>query len=439
MPNRTPGPAPPQSWLKRPAWSLALTLRDGRQRPRGSSSTNNDRSRANDLLRFARMTGDEPPDEDAGPSSLLHLALKTTALNWDLFDHDDLPALADIPLRLRLRLLSYLAYYGPPIDIAVLDALTQGSEAVKQLDLAGLHGHGSLTLHRIVRLIKQQSSKATTSISVQVVADSWDNEESFEAALSPSLSTSRFANLTHLSLSHPPAGASWRDLLSLSKQVPGLTHLSLAYWPRPTLTPNLATTTVSSQHSPEVQAGGSHYYSFLDMDLSEPASLLRQLSSNLLCLRWLDLEGCVEWVPALGFHGNDNSRQNGLDDEMSSAGSRIDAVTSIFVYNWKNIQYLNITQGFLPSATGMLALRKEPSGALYRHIVDKYLSSFDPIELLKLETSGVDDLYDVEKRRALVWTRHESPARNAANAINMVRLTHGCKKLEIDYGWVQRR
>lgn len=439
MPNRTPGPAPPQSWLKRPAWSLALTLRGARRPTRGSSSTNNDRSRPNDLLRFAQMTGEEPPDEPSGPSSLLHLALETAALNWNLFDHEDLPALVDIPLRLRLRLLSYLAYYGPPIDLAVLDALTQGNEAVKQLDLAGLHGHGSLTLHRIVKFIKQESSKAGADASAQAIAESWDHEDTFESALVPALSTSRFAQVTHLSLSHPPAGASWRDLLSLSKQTHGLTHLSLAYWPRPTLTPNLATTTVSSQYSPEIQAGGSHYYSNLDMDLSEPASLLRQLSGNLLCLRWLDLEGCIEWVPALGFHGNDSNRQHGLDDEMSSTGSKVDAVTGIFVYNWKNLQYLNITQGFLPSPSGMLALRKEPSGALYRHVVDKYLSSFDPIELLKLEAGGIDDLYDVEKRKALVWTRHESPARNAAGAINLVRLTHGCKKLEIDHGWVERR
>ncbi|KAF2162852.1 hypothetical protein M409DRAFT_26707 [Zasmidium cellare ATCC 36951] len=444
MPNRTPGPAPPQSWLKRPAWSLALTLRDGRRRLRGSSSTNDDRIRPSELLRFARMTGDEPTEDKAGPSNLLHLTLKTTALNWDLFDHEDLPALVDIPLRLRLRLLGYLAHYGPPIDLATLDALTQGNEAVRRLDLAGLSGYGSLTLHRIVKFVKQQSSKATTSASADAVVDSWDQEDSFEAALTPTLSTSRFAHLSHLSLSHPPAGASWRDLLSLSKHIPSVTHLSLAYWPRPTLTPNLATTTVSSQHSPDVQAGGSHYYSNLDFDLSEPASLLRQLSGNLLCLQWLDLEGCTEWLPALGYHGEHVDTPGGIRDgtddmdDMAQTLSQVDAVTSIFVYNWKNIQYLNVSQGWLPRVSGMTALRKDPSAAMHRHIAEKYLDSFDPFELLRLETGSVD-LYDVEKRKALMWAKTEAPARSAAAAINLVRLTHGCKKVEIDHGWVARR
>ncbi|KAK4502342.1 hypothetical protein PRZ48_005767 [Zasmidium cellare] len=436
MPNRTPGPAPPQSWLKRPAWSLALT----RRRLRGSSSTNNHRSRPNELLRFARMTGDEPKDDQTGPSSLLHLTLKTAALNWDLFDIEDLPALVDIPLRLRLRLLSYLAYYGPPIDVAVLDALTRGNEAVKCLDLAGLCDQGLLTLHRIVKFFKQQSPKASIHATADAIADSWDQEETLETVLSPSLSTSRFANLTHLSLSHPPSGASWRDLLSLSKHISGVTHLSLAHWPRPTLTPNLATTSVSSQHSPDVQAGGSHYYSALDSDLSEPASLLRQLSSNLLCLQWLDLEGCTEWVPALAHSGERSPTVGSIRGDMGHALDSVDSVVSIFVYNWKNMQYLNVSQGWLPTASGMLALKKDTSATLpYRRFIQDYLSRFEPVELMRLEAEITNDVHDVEKRKALVWAEREVAAQRSVGTINLARMTHGCKKLEIDHGWAAKR
>lgn len=434
MPNRTPGPAPPQSWLKRPAYSLALTLRDGRRRLHSSSSTNQDRSRPNELLRFARLTGDEPISNHDATLPLLHLALKSAAQNWDLFDHDDLPALAEIPLRLRLRLLSYLGYYGPPIDVAVLDALTQGNEAVTRLDLAGLFGHGSLSLHRVVKLIKQQSSKVTDTPTSDAIADSWDQEESLEAALAPGLSTSRFAHLTHLSLSHPPPGASWRDLLSLSKHIPSTTHLSLAYWPRPTLTPNLATTSVSSQHSPDVHAGGSHYYSGLDQDLSEPASLLRQLSGNLLCLQWLDLEGCTEWVPALAFRGEDSVGNSSLDDDASDTWTQMPVATRIFAHNWKNLQYLNYAQGWLPSVPGLLALRKDPIALVHKTTIDEYLKTFDPIELLKLGTGGVD-VYDLEKRKADIWIKNEESARGAASRINSIRHAHACKILSVDHGW----
>lgn len=438
MPNRTPGPAPPQSWLKRPGWSLALALRDGRPRFRKASSTNKDRNRPNELLRFAHLTGDETTTNSTGSPTLLHLALKAASQNWDLFDHDDLPDLVDIPLRLRLRLLSYLGYYGPPIDVAVLDALTQSNEPVTHLDLAGLFGHGSLTLHRIVKLLKQKSPKVTETTMHDTIADSWDQEDTFEAALTPILSSSHFASLTHLSLSHPPAGASWRDLLSLSKHIPSLTHFSLAYWPRPTLTPNLATTTVSSQHSPDIHAGGSHYYSSVDQDLTEPASLLRQLSGNLLCLKWLDLEGCTEWIPALAFKGEETISHGGMDDDDTDAWTRTPAVVSIFVHNWKNLEYLNCAQGWLPTVPGLLSLPRDPTTLAGVTIAKDYLKTFDPIELMRLETAGTD-AYDVDKRRAFIWAKNEDLARGARATINLTRAAYGCKFLMIDHGWEKKR
>lgn len=442
MPNRTPGPAPPRSWLARPALSLVFNARNGRRRLNSSSSADPDRNRPNELLRFAHMSGEEPTSDQIGSPSLVHLCLKASAQNWDLFDHEDLPALTEIPLRLRLRLLSYLGFFGPTIDVAVLDAITDGSEAVTHLDLAGLFGHGALNLHRIVKLIKQQSSKVTEATTSDTVAESWDQEESLEAAIAPRLSMSRFAHLTHLSLSHPPAlGASWRDLLQLSKHIPRLTHLSLAYWPRPTLTPNLATATVSSQHSPEVHAGGSHYYSDLDRDLTEPASLLRQLSGHLLYLQWLDLEGCTEWFPAFAFRGEGEANQRHnmmMDDNIPTVSMHIDAAVSMFVHNWKNLKYLNCAQGWLPTISSLTAIRNSSNTTPEMRItIDSFLRGRSTFELLKAKTEAFD-LYDVEKRKADIWVKNEVLAFNAQLMIRELRHAHACSMLTIDDGWSKK-
>ncbi|EME84870.1 uncharacterized protein MYCFIDRAFT_82942 [Pseudocercospora fijiensis CIRAD86] len=295
MPDRTPGPPPPTSWRKTPGWSRVLALRNGTRRFKKAAGADQDRSRPKQLLRFARITGEETGRIDQRPPSLLHLALKSAAESWHRFDAEDLPMLAEIPLPLRLRLLNYIGFYGPSIDINVLDALTKDRDPVLALDLAALIGHGSLTVSRFVKLAKQQSSSKELEATGDDIAESWDQEESLEAALSRTTLTTRFSRLARLSLSHPAPGVSWKDLLSLSKLIPALTHLSLAYWPRPTLTPNLATATVSSQNSPDIAAGGSHFYSAMDEDLYEPASILRTLSTNLLRLTWLDLEG---WLAA---------------------------------------------------------------------------------------------------------------------------------------------
>ncbi|EGP89507.1 uncharacterized protein MYCGRDRAFT_108514 [Zymoseptoria tritici IPO323] len=99
---------------------------------------NVNQSRPAQLLRFAYLLGIEhDPNPFEQSPSLLHLALKTAAEHWDLFDEDDLPALAaELPLRLRTRLLSYIGYYGPAISISVLESMLGGDEAVTQLDLA---------------------------------------------------------------------------------------------------------------------------------------------------------------------------------------------------------------------------------------------------------------------------------------------------------------
>ncbi|KAF2215530.1 hypothetical protein CERZMDRAFT_120301 [Cercospora zeae-maydis SCOH1-5] len=104
------------------------------------SSTNH---KPDKLGKFALMSGIENDESfNQRPGSLVHVALKTAAQNWHMFDEVDLPILSELPLTLRLKLLSYLGFYGPSIDINTLDALTSGTEPLSHLDLAGLIGSG---------------------------------------------------------------------------------------------------------------------------------------------------------------------------------------------------------------------------------------------------------------------------------------------------------
>lgn len=87
---------------------------------------------------------------------------------------------------------------------------------------------------------------------------------------------------------------------SFAKHAPNLTHLSLAYWPIPSLTPNSINTVVQSSHGPDIQYGGTNYYSHsLENDFREAADVLRRLADRLPGLQYLDLTGCTEWLRAL--------------------------------------------------------------------------------------------------------------------------------------------
>ena len=431
---RTPGPAPPKSWLASSSvWTPSLALRGRKRGTRKTDANKTERSKPNQLLRFARLAGLEDDTTDRKPSSLTHLALKTIAESWDLFDEEDYPALAEIPLRLRLRLLSYIGFYGPSIDSGALSALLQGSEVVHHVDLTGLVGNRHLPLKKVVRLLELEQQQTSNKQEVGP-AESWDMVESLEISLQPSLPVTRFSQLTHLCLSHPAPTVSWRDLLALSKFTPQLTHLSLAHWPRPTLTPNLATATVSSQHGPDVTAGGSHYYSNLDQDMSEPASLLRQLSGNLLCLQWLDLESCGEWIAAVARLARILPSVNSVAEWTNNSTPE----PSIFVTNWKNLTYLRCAQGWLPSLIGVRThheSRDTPAidqllfGGITKHL--QSVSGFNAIEA----SSGI---VEVERKRARAWMEREYALTFACMQINETRRAHGCRPVTTDVGWMQR-
>jgi hypothetical protein len=143
----------------------------------------------------------------------------------------------------------------------------QNNDGFFRIDLSGSLGR-SVSFKQLIELFGKSSQLE------EVDAESW--EESFTRSLRLPAS-----NLTHLSLSHPAPNVSWTRLLSFSKHVPTLTHLSLAHWPVPSATPNSKTTVMSPGRGRDVQYGGTNYYSHsLDSDFREAASILRRLASS---------------------------------------------------------------------------------------------------------------------------------------------------------------
>lgn len=162
-----------------------------------------------------------------------------------------------------------------------------GNEDFVRLDLSCSIGN-SITFRQLGNAINRDTAEPDAE-------DSWDIPvDSIPSSLSAPL------HLKYMSLSHPPTTISWKSLVNFAATIPTLTHLSLAFWPTPSLAPNSITASVTSKYSPNVRYGASGYYSqSLDNDWSEAANILRRLSNSLYSLEWLDLDGCTQWAPAL--------------------------------------------------------------------------------------------------------------------------------------------
>lgn len=260
--------------------------------------------------------------------SLLHMTLKALAMNWDWHMQYDQYYLATIPVRYKEALLSYVALYSDSgmnragLEVLFLDDTeledATGVEGLTHLDLSTSIGH-PLQLKQLKDILAAKKTVPTGEEPSNVVPDSWDTPD---LLASPS-GLPKFYSLTHLSLAHPNNSATWKTLLDLAPYLTTITHLSLAYWPNPTMSPNSAT---AYRETPQgnVNAGASNFYSNFDNDWTEAASILRRLSKSAYCLKWLDLTGCFPWVQALTY------------DQIDWFGA------------WRALETIKIGQGYIP-------------------------------------------------------------------------------------------
>lgn len=309
------GPAPPRSWLEGSRHAPA----DVRRWFRLQQTKGGERFFPTNVGYLPGLGDDMNGNGRNGGRPLLEMCLRNLAGNWEEMSVYESNNLAMLPVGLRMGLLSYIAVYGPEEGIGIQalkdllippileDSQAGGANAAEaqveeetedweedvdgrptrknnddffRLDLGGSIG-------RSVGLKQLSALLTTTTI----------NKETIPRSLPATL-----PHITHLSLSHPPPSISWPRLLALTINLKALTHLSLAYWPLPSLTPNSSTTVFESPipGRRDIQYGASNMYSrTLDGDFSEPAMVLRKMAYGVYGLEYLDLEGCTEWILAL--------------------------------------------------------------------------------------------------------------------------------------------
>ncbi|KAK8155343.1 hypothetical protein IWX90DRAFT_46348 [Phyllosticta citrichinensis] len=430
--RRVPGPAPPRSWLEKSSDREELEHREA------SKSV----SRSGQAPAFW-------PERLPESRSLVNLTLKTLARNWDWIVEYEQHYLATLPIPLKDMLLTYIAVHGPAsgIGLGSLKVLFKdedevlggtGSDELKHLDLTTFIGD-RLSLADLIKFITRPTSSKKDGPAVALdrleisdgIAESWeDAAESGAPQIPQNLMNARFPCLTHLSLAHPQT-SSWAQLLSLSTHLPTLTHLSLAYWPTPTLTPNATTSSISSSHG-RVQAGGRHFYSELDNDWQEAANILRRLSQNTYCLRWLDVSGC-EWLPALTWGYPDRYERilnapgrrpfEGEDSWEVKQGPCGPSWTT----SWRQVSYINCYQGWIPRDVD--SVRQLPAGLLGCELLG-YLRSDEAKKLPESPLKGQESAVQVRR-----WLEKEMEHRKIADTIHWLRDVGGGPYCTFDYGW----
>jgi hypothetical protein len=364
---------------------------------------------------------------------------------------------------LREALLSYLTLYGEEkcLDFKSFKILFQPEgdgtsewEDVRFLDLTGLLSE-DLTINDVSKCLKripaqipedlqalsisEPSPKGKAKATVEV-ADSWEEEaddmndrDPFPtdvAVLPAQLTTPHFTNLSRLSLAHAGTSASWPDLLKLSPNLNKITHLSLAYWPRPTLTPNSATTSMESNYA-RVSLGGTPFYSDLDDDWHEATNILRRFSINTYSLQWLDLEGC-SWIRALTWRADASSNPASQESTFAHAADTwsIGAAAPGPDWNdaWRRVTYLNVFQGWIPADNK--SLQNMPAGVV-------------PVQLMRWlrenkDKEDVQGKLNAKERGYAVadWIDREKVARNVGGEIQAMRRRAEGVWCKVDYGWV---
>ncbi|KAM0092414.1 hypothetical protein ACP6JD_004113 [Aspergillus fumigatus] len=357
--RRTPGPPPPQSWL--------LGSHDKDTSDEDLNSTNAARVERI-IYRLDRLPGTTFPRK----SDLLHMVLKSMASQWAWHIEYDGQFLAVLPSHVKILLLSYIAIYAGDQPLKGLmhglkplfekfstddhesgdagDLTEDGDSEILRLDLSSALGRWMTIKQLSHELLVSNKSGANLvqGKAKEPVPSSWeeiDDEEVDTADESPNMPIPkalsqglRFQNLRFLSLAHPkPAAANWNALVDLLSRLSTITHLSLAHWPLPTVTPNAMSARIRhpAQRSLTFAYGGTDSYSGMENNWAEAAGILRRLSRVTYCLKWLDLEGCGDWIPALTWEGVSP------DGEALPSGPEWNG-------SWRDIEYIRLGPGWLP-------------------------------------------------------------------------------------------
>ncbi|KAF2134960.1 hypothetical protein P153DRAFT_362671 [Dothidotthia symphoricarpi CBS 119687] len=443
-----PGPAAPSSWLERSRHAPARVRRLQRD-------LIGDLNGPPRFSLLARVTDDEFKRLPS-PRSLVHHCLRTFALNWEELSEFEQHYLPTLPLSLREVLLGYLTVYANKgcMDFRSFKILFQSDEAggasgwdeTRFLDLTGMLNE-NFNLNDLAKCLKRPTTQTTLGLEdlsidpttppkgkeKAPISDSWDDEDETDSptttpsVLPAHLKTPYFSNLSRLSLAHAGLYASWPDLLKLSPNLSRIQHLSLAYWPRPSSTPNATTTSMISNHT-SIALGGSHFYSDLDDDWHEAANILRRLSLNTYSLLWLDLEGCT-WLKALTlrFRVSEGPRAGPSYDVDTWQPAATKILGPDWNDAWSRVTYVNFFQGWIPADN--TAIQNMPAGIV-------------PVQLMVWlrENRGKEGeawKMNVEETGSAVaeWVQREKNARSVASEIQHARKSGVGEWCEVDHGW----
>ncbi|KAF2398206.1 hypothetical protein EJ06DRAFT_127537 [Trichodelitschia bisporula] len=356
---RTPGPPPPQSWLQgdtSSSSSSSLTP-DADEMPRKQAA----RFKPDWFNRISTLIDGVPFPL---PKTLLGQSLKATARNWETIAAGQSDGLGRLPAHLKGNLLAYLGLYcgEKGIDIDFLRALFRaevaedgatGSEELQVLDLSGLISE-NLSMPSLVRYFEKKDTAVNSSSSQgentdaesSFVADSWEN------SIPTGLHTPRFPNLTRLSLARAGRFASWQSLLHLSDHLSTITHLSLAYWPKPQ-------TLMSMERLPPNVPPGE--YELGDDELQDGYDLISRISRNTYCLKWLDLQGCGQWLDMLTW---EPVEPQGWVSDRNSPPPLSRRYATYWSTHWKQLEYVNLSQAWIPDSRSIPLIQSCPANML---------------------------------------------------------------------------
>ena len=410
--RRTAGPPAPRSWLESSVHApehvkaRKSTLRDG---PEG--------------LQYAPETRlDTLPGAEFPPAlSLQDVVVKTMAKNWKWHLENDGIYLSELPTLLKERLLSYISKYSPitdqdariglrvffprPQDLeGYSDEPQDEHDEVTRLDLASLMyswpSRGGLKKELLYTRKLRTNTVQRTSHTKRTsgAAESWEDTSSSSGEaealeilpsvvqkVEPSFSM-RFPNLVHLSLAQVSGTSSlvsWPDLLAIAPYLSTLNSLSIANWPVPAhvindATPSSPRSLYSRNKVPPTYAGSRNPAADFEADWAEAGSILRKLSKDLYCLRWLDLSGCTSWTAALTPQRSTQSTDNlgGFDFTMSD--QNLAESGPGWNESWRGITHIRFAVNWIPRALtteGILAIDDWLKGEILR---GKTLDKTDP-------------------------------------------------------------